>query len=243
MQPHIISKSDIHKIDFSKECVIIKEFFTSNECTEVSEFLKKFKKHNEENFKSDGENWHYTVKSNGNCFQTFIFNELCGISFLPLVNMYQSLFNLYIDLGECNNMNTFAKQIATNDFSTNKRIINPLVFSYPVGLSNFGWHKHDIRAQKFQLLANLSIPEFDYTGGETFVYMAEGKPDKQENSEEKCVIFDKKFDQGDIFSFPYDKWHKVNPTESSKVSNGQRTSMLMPLGARNSEQYKNEFLD
>ncbi len=196
-----------------------------------------------ENTRFRGENWHYYIREHGNFFDSFLFNGLAKLDYEPLTLAYKNLFNIYNLLGESTELNDFEKEISITDFNTNFRTINPLAFWYVNGQSKFSFHKHDIRNQKFQLLTNLTQPDIDYIGGETWVYMGNGKPNLYDkNLRDQCVIFGNEFEIGDTFSFPYDKWHKVNMSFDATCIGGARVSLLMPLGIRNSKEYKNEFL-
>lgn len=190
-----------------------------------------------------GENWHYIVKSNENYFDSFLFNDLEKLDFPALTSTYRKLFYYYQKLGEKTFYNDFEKEIGINDFKTDFKTINPLVFWYYNQKSVFNFHKHDIKNQRFQLLTNLTQPGYDYSAGETLVYMGEGKPDLKDDSlREKCIIFGDEFEIGDVFSFPYDRWHMVNKSFDCKYENGARVSLLMPLGMRNDQNSKNELL-
>jgi len=243
MKPKIVTLETINQVDPSCECFIIKNTLSKEICSALVEYLEKFANENAENLKFSGENWHYLVRSNNNFFNSFLFNDLSKLNFSLLTSAYKNLFNLYNKLGESTFHNDFQKEIKISDFVTNYRTINPLVFYYFNQKSQFGFHKHDIRNQKFQLLTNLTQPKYDYLGGETWVYMAQGKPDLNDIFlEEKCVVFGEEFEIGDTFSFPYDKWHKVERCFDASYKDGKRVSLLMPLGARNNKEYKNEVL-
>jgi len=243
MKPKIVTLDTLNKVDPSHDCFIIKESLPRKICTEIVAFLKEFSIKNAENERFRGENWHYIVRSHNNFFDSFLFNELSTLNFPLLTLAYKNLFDLYRNLGESTDLNNFEREITISDFKTDFRVINPLVFWYFNEKSQFGFHKHDMRNQKFQLLTNLTQPKHDYIGGQTWVYMGEGKPDLTDaHFEEKCVIFGDEFDIGDTFSFPYDKWHKVDRCFDAAYTNGNRVSLLMPLGFRNSEDYKNEVL-
>ena len=46
-------------------------------------------------------------------------------------------------------------------------------------------------------------------------------------------MFDHNFQKGDMLSFPYAKWHKVDPILKGKAGNlSKRVSILMPLHPR-----------
>jgi hypothetical protein len=243
MKPRIITSESLSDVDPSKECFVLKNSLDKNLCLEIVEFLKEFSKKHDENIRHNGENWHYFVRSNNNYFDSFLFNELCSLKFEPLIFAYKNLYNLYNLLGESTEINDFEKEIKISNFKTDFRIINPLVFCYFNEKSQFGFHKHDIRNQKFQLLTNLTQPNHDYLGGDTWVYMVDGKPDPNDvYLKEKCVIFDNEFELGDTFCFPYDKWHKVDQCFDASYKGGARFSLLMPLGVRNNEEYSNEII-
>ena len=242
MRPKIVTIETLQQVDPTKECFVIKKTLDEEICIKLVDYLRNFAKENKKNKKTKGENWHYSVNSNGNFFETFLFNDLAKLDFSLLTLAYKNLFDIYNILGEHTVINDFNKEITISDFFGDFRIINPLVFWYFNEKSDFGFHKHDIRNQKFQLLTNLTQPKYDYDSGETWVYMGDGKPNLYDKSlKEKCVIFGDEFEIGDTFSFPYDRWHKVVKCVDSAYKNGNRVSLLMPLGPRNNN-YKNEIL-
>jgi len=166
-----------------------------------------------------------------------------------LIGAYKKLFDIYNQLGEETDSNNFDIDCKNSEFITEYKIINPLVFWYYNNKSKFGFHKHDLRNQKFQLLLNLTQPGIDYIEGETLIYMGEGRPDlNSQNITEECCIFGSEFEAGDIFSFPYGLWHRVNMPKSivSKANSTEgcdaRVSLLMPLARRNAVGYSNEVI-
>lgn len=245
MKPKIININSLSSVDPTKDCFIIKDVLDPKICTQITNQLVKFSDDNPENFRVNGENWHYFVRSHGNYFDSFIFNDLDKLGSSELKFAFRMLYNLYKDFGASTFCSDFEKEIKISDFVTDYSVINPLVFRYFNEKSIFGFHKHDPRNQKFQLLMNLSSPGVDYVGGYTYVYMNDSKPNLDcIDYERDCVIFDEDFSIGDVFSFPYHLWHKVDmPLNSESVTGlGARFSLLMPLGHRNSEKYKNEVI-
>jgi hypothetical protein len=243
LKPTIISQSELNRVDPTKECFIIKNVMPVSDCYEIVEYLTLFSKEHEENKKVHGENWHYYVRTNGNFFDSFLFNELSRIESKTLIKAYKKLFDFYNLFGEKTELNNFEEETKISDFYTQYRIINPLVFYYFVQKSQFGFHKHDSRNQKFQLLMNLTQPGVDYIGGETWVYMGADKPNiKNPHLIDECIVFGKEFEIGDVYSFPYHLWHKVEMPLQAKSDINARVSLLMPLGVRNSSDYPNENL-
>jgi len=243
MKPKIITLDKLDTVDPASECFIVKNTLSKEECKSIVDFLHVFMMQNDENVRYRGENWHYFVRSNNNYFDSFLFNDLSSLGSSLLTSAYFNLFKLYNTLGESTFYNDFGREITISDFTTTFKVINPLVFWYLNSRSKFGFHKHDVRSQKFQLLTNLTQPGYDYLGGETWVYMSKGKPDLSDcNLKDKCVVFDEDFEIGDTFSFPYDRWHKVESSFDASYTGGKRISLLMPLGARNNTNYKNEYL-
>jgi hypothetical protein len=49
---------------------------------------------------------------------------------------------------------------------------------------------------------------------------------------EQVEIFSANFEKGDIFSFPYNLWHKVEPVMKGTGPLNARVSLLMPLHPR-----------
>ena len=93
------------------------------------------------------------------------------------------------------------------------------------------------------MLTNLAQPKHDYIGGEIWVYMGDSEPNLNDDFlEEKCVVLGDKFEIGDNFAFPYDKWHKVHENFNATYQNGRRISLLIPLACRNNEENKNKVL-
>ena len=243
MKPTIITIRELRSVNPSTDCFIIKNALPIDSCVRIVEFLNFFSANFAENVKSAGQNWRYFPKNNGNFFETYIFNELDLIDSAFLFEAFRRLFDLYNMLGEATFLNDFERETKISSFSTDFRIINPLVFRYPTEKSRFGFHKHDSRNQKFQLLTNLTMPGIDYVGGETWVYMQEGRPDIYDPKlSEKCVIFGEEFQMGDTLSFPYHYWHQVLTPKDAIYKGGKRISLLMPLGCRNSEDFPNEYL-
>jgi len=171
-------------------------------------------------------------------FQSFLFNELSKIDNLNIKCVYEKLWNIYQECGEPVDFHTFESAIRSID--NNCHHINPLVFRYFGESSNFGWHKHPGKNNRFQLLINLSRPGIDYTAGETMVWMGEGKPTFLEGTAaeakkiDEMEIFDSRFEQGDLFSFPYTKWHRVSKLGDFEELNKEqeRVSLLMPIARR-----------
>jgi hypothetical protein len=244
VKPLIVTLDTLSQVDPVRDCFIIKKVFDAEFCESISRFLIRFSAINPENHKVDGENWHYWVKTNGNSFDSFIFNSLDKLNERPLTDAYRKLFHIYTLLGESTHLKDFDKEIKIDDYHTDYRVINPLVFFYAVNSSNFNFHKHDSRNQKFQLLLNLTQPNIDYCNGKTWVYLEDGKPDPRDPSlVDKCCVFGDEFEAGDVFSFPYHRWHKVDkPTNAAASGINARISLLMPLGKRNSAEYPNEYL-
>jgi hypothetical protein len=167
MRPKIVTTQTLHLIDPAVDCFIIKNTLTKKMCCELVAYLKCFAYLNRDHSRVKGENWHYMLNVKDITFDYFTFNELEKLDFPLLTDAYQNLFNLYNILGEKTFYNDFKKEIKISDFATDFRTICPLVFWYFNGLSKFDFHKHDIRNQKFQLLTNLTQPNYDYIGGET----------------------------------------------------------------------------
>lgn len=239
-----VSYKDLGKValDPTRDCIVIRDVLNEGHCDYLVDFLTRFSKDNAPNQRLGGENWHYFVSSKGNSFDSFLFNNLKGLGDAKLTEAYGTLYKIYNVMGERTHYDNFELETGIDNVLEH-RMINPLVFYYPAETSNFGWHKHDIRNQKFQLLCNLTQPGIDYTQGETWIYMADGKPDPDDPKlKEKCVVFGNNFEKGDVFSFPFQCWHKVLPTKKGESKTNARVSLLMPLAARSGE-YKNEYLD
>jgi len=233
-----ISLEQLSAVDPDRECFIIKSVIAPPTCRAIVKFLDHFSSLAAPNERCGSENWWYDVSDRGNSFRSFMFYELGQVGSPDLLETYRTIFNLYRHFGEAGELEGFDQLISDSSFTTNYRTINPLVFSYPCGTSNFGWHRHDARNQRFQLLLNVTAPNRDYRGGETLVYMGDGRP---ELADDGYVCFGEEFSLGDIFSFPYDRWHKVNPTSQAGGA-GKRVSVLMPLAVRNNPEYRNEYL-
>jgi hypothetical protein len=166
-----------------------------------------------------GENWHYTVKKEGISFESFLFNDLNQLSNPVLSQFYRKLFELYVVFGESFPLKAFEEQAGpVSDPET--KVIRPAVFWYPAGVGEFAWHQHPGDYQNFQLLTNLTRPHIDYNGGETRVRMSEALTE----------TFNDRFEQGDVFSFPYTRWHMVSPVLAGTSGLNARVSLLMPLG-------------
>ena len=234
----IISKPDLNTVNAEHECFIIKNVFHPDHCDDLLIFLDNFSKSNANNEKYMGENWHYWVTANGNNFDSFLFQNLNGIEFPLIKNFYREIFSLYKSLGEKTYYDDFNKECGLQEDAV--KMINPLIFWYKAGLSKFGWHKHPSSNQKFQLLSNLTSPGIDYTGGETYIYMGDGPP--EQGNLDNCEIFGFQFEKGDVFSFPYDRWHKVNSIQNGSGGWQSRVSLLMPLGKRSGGDL-NEYID
>jgi len=209
----------IDNADPSQSPFIIKRFVSRELCDdavkEIGGYLNAFKC-NERFF---GENWHYKVKKNDTEFNSFLFNSLGSLpqSILPII--YEKIFYAYQKLGDD----------IPNDFSSHLqqgiegKTINPLVFWYPYGVGKFDWHQHPPTWQKFQLLINLTQPITDYDGGFTHV----------ELEKNNIEVFDHNFEKGDMFCFPYTKWHKVDPILKGSIGEpSKRIALLMPLHPR-----------
>ena len=100
--------------------------------------------------------------------------------------------------------------------------LNPLVFEYLIP-SEFGWHAHSARYQKFQLVMNLTSPGRDYESAVFEVAF---------NASTSWKLT--KHPQGSVFSFPYPYAHRV--TRIKPVSDPcviQRyVHLLMPIHPR-----------
>ncbi len=224
----IIKLSELNSVDPRKECFIVKNFFDKKRCETLLNFLSEFSKSHSDNEKVNGENWHYWVTSRGNSFDSFLFNQLGTLGFDELTESYRDIWKVYQHFGEKTFVNNFDEEI--NVVRDDVKTIQPLVFSYKSNQGKFDWHKHPSGNNSFQLLVNLTKFGTDYTGGETIIYNGEGKP--SEDFLKNSDIFDSNFDQGDMFSFPYTRWHKVNPVFAGKGGIDFRVSMLMPLAMR-----------
>ena len=183
-------------------------------------YLKEILKSQEQNKPFEGNNWHYDVKKVDTYFHSFLFNELSLVTCTSLLNAYKSIFEYYKFLGQ-DIEGEFFHHIGS-PLPENSKTINPLVFWYPAGIGKFDWHQHPPQYQKFQLLLNLTQPNFDYVGGQTHVKL----------NEEQVEIFDENFEKGDVFSFPYNLWHKVEPIKESISPLKARVSLLMPIHPR-----------
>jgi len=244
IKPKIITIDKIGKIDPKNDCFIIKKYIDKELCFKLKEYTLSLKKKYAPNEKFEGENWYYKVSKNRTEFIHYMFNELEVIKNKKLTSVYKKIFDLYALLGEFTHYNNFESEIKIKDSHTEYKIINPLIFHYENNKSIFEFHKHDARTQAFQLLVNLSQPGVDYNEGETIVYMQDKRPDILNNKDlyENSCVFGDEFEMGDLFSFPYNKWHMVKtPVSCSEESSG-RMSLLMPLSRRNNENYKNEYL-
>jgi len=118
----------------------------------------------------------------------------------------------WASVGECHRSGEF----------TSGAFLNPLVFEYRIP-SEFGWHAHSARYQKFQLVMNISSPGFDYASS-TF-----------EVAFNASASWKLRFHpQGGVFSFPYPYAHRV--TEIKPLSEpcvAQRyVHLLMPIHPR-----------
>jgi len=213
--------------------------FSQESCEKLLRYLENFSKNNADNIRAYGDNWHYWATSHGTNFDSFLFQNLNGLPDNVLIkSFYRKLYDIYADLGEETYYKDFDYECGISENSV--KTINPLVFWYKAALSRFGWHKHPAENQKFQLLCNLTKPGVDYSGGETFVYMGEGTPDPEKMDD--CEVFDSIFEQGDVFSFPYHRWHKVNPVLKGTGGWESRVSLLMPLSKREGGAL-NEYID
>jgi len=212
-------ESAIESIRPFESTFIVKQFITRKLCddalNEIEGYLKKY----ESNERFFGENWHYKVKKHDTEFYSFIFNSLDALPQGVLLKIYEKIFNAYKQLGD-DISNDFAFHLQQN---VKGKTINPLVFWYPHGVGKFDWHQHPPTWQKFQLLINLTQPSVDYDGGHTHI----------ELDKNNIEVFDHNFKKGDMFCFPYTKWHKVDPILKGSVGNSsKRVSLLMPLHPR-----------
>lgn len=83
-------------------------------------------------------------------------------------------------------------------------------------------HDYPPGNQASQLLLYLTQFGHDYTGGWTHITMPDGSTE----------TFDDRLEKGDIFSFPYDLWHKVDDIMLGPSELGARVALLMPLHPR-----------
>lgn len=229
-----IGINELNLINPLEECFVIKNFIPKEWCESIINFLKLIKNSHLPNQRYSGDNWYYIVNKNETYFDSFIFNELFNIKCEQLVETYQKLFQLYKLLGE--ELDGDWQTFLFNNAPANHKTINPLIFSYPAGIGKFEPHQHPDIFQKFQLLINLTEPGLDYKGGFTHIQM----------NDKKIDTFDHNFKQGDLFSFPYNKWHSVDPILDGCSTLNSRISLLMPLHPRsgiqtnyNSESEKN----
>jgi hypothetical protein len=216
----IISIDELGSIDAKKECFIIKNAFPKTSCDKIVTYLQHKLSSTRPNEKFEGNNWHYTVDKKNTYFHSFILNELSKTSSPELNSAYKKLFELYANLGE--KIQGQFEDLYGNTDATDVKTINPLVFVYPAGTGTFDWHQHPPEFQSFQLLMNLTQPNLDYSGGHTHVKI----------NAELTDIFDSNFEKGDVFSFPYDRWHKVDPIFPGQGELKARISLLMPLHPR-----------
>ena len=234
----IITINELDKVDPANECFIIKKVFDINRCDTLLKYLSDFSNSNPDNARQGGENWHYWVTSHGNNFDSFLFQDLNGLNYPLIKEFYRQLFHIYGKLGEHTHYNDFDMECSLQEDYV--KTINPLIFWYKAGISKFGWHKHPADNQKFQLLCNLTVPGVDYSGGETLIYMGKDKPTP--NNLDECETFGANFEKGDVFGFPYSKWHKVNDVKAGAGGITSRVSLLMPL-AKRKDGGMNEYID
>lgn len=212
-------QSAVDNIDPSETPFIIKQFINRELCDDaVNEIEGYFNTYaSNENF--FGENWHYKVDKYDTEFISFLFNSLGSLPQSALPNIYNEIYNAYQSLGD-DIPNDFLSHLKQG---VKGKTINPLVFWYPHGVGKFDWHQHPPTWQKFQLLVNLTQPLIDYEGGYTHVELENKHID----------VFDHNFKKGDMFCFPYTKWHKVDPILKGSVGDAsKRISLLMPLHPR-----------
>jgi len=216
----IIQSSQLSEVNPISECFIVKNVIDESECDKIINYLNDKLNSLEENQKFEGDNWYYDVKKSDTYFHSFLFNQLSSVNCPAIVGAYKKLFEYYKFLGQ--DIEGDFEYHMGNDFSEDIKTINPLVFWYPAGVGRFDWHQHPPQYQKFQLLLNLTQPNLDYVGGHTHVKL----------NEAQVEIFDENFEKGDVFSFPYTLWHKVEPVIQSISALKARVSLLMPVHPR-----------
>ena len=79
----------------------------------------------------------------------------------------------------------------------------------------------------------MTQPGVDYLGGETLI-LTKKKISKEIIKNNTISVNSEVFSIGDLYSFPGNAWHRVNPAKSSNNTAGHnaRISLLMPLALR-----------
>lgn len=216
----IIQSSQLAEVNPTLECFIVKNVIADLECEKIIAYLSEKLNSFEENQKFEGNNWYYDAKKEDTYFHSFLFNQLSTVSCISIIDAYKKLFEYYKFLGQ--DIEGNFEYHMSSDLLEHVKTINPLVFWYPAGVGRFDWHQHPPQYQKFQLLLNLTQPNLDYVGGHTHVKL----------NEDQVEIFNENFGKGDVFSFPYTLWHKVEPVLKSVGALKARVSLLMPLHPR-----------
>ena len=209
----------VESVNPCKTPFIVKGYVDKDKCDKVLAEVGSFHERYSDNEKFFGENWFYEVNKHDTQFHSFMFNNLIGLPNGELIKIFEKLFNAYVALGQ-DIQGNYDNHLSGN---VSGETINPLVFWYPHGVGKFDWHQHPPKWQNFQLLVNLTQPVDDYEGGFTHIEMDDGH----------IEIFDHQFEKGDMFSFPYTFWHKVDPIKmGKKEEESKRVSLLMPIHPR-----------
>lgn len=203
---------------------IVKGVLSPQLCDEVVSAVKAWAGEREANA-GRGENWWYRVSKEGSEFDSFMFWEM---ERLQPPNLREKLQFVYSKLFEahvfCGTLPSTARFHELLSHSGDQPALEPLIFHYQPGTGKFQRHAHQPGYQKTQVLINLTKRGRDYAGGETLIEEADGN----------VVELGEKFDQGDLFSFPYPLFHSVNPVAAPANPNGiGRMSILMPFHPRN----------
>jgi len=219
----VISQHELGTVDPKAECFIVKNTLPTADCDAIVATLKQALTDKAPNERFSGNNWYYNVSKQGTHFHSFLLNDIASLQCPPTLKAFETLYRFYQALGD-DIRGDFHEHTQT-ELPADQKTINPLVFWYPTGTGCFDWHQHPPVHQKFQLLINLTQPGIDYHGGHTHVRL----------TDEETAVFDAAFEKGDMFSFPYDRWHKVEPIEcadTTEASLQARISLLMPLHPR-----------
>lgn len=216
------SLTELSNASSSNVCVI-KNVVHSSTCDELVRELLAWRDGKPQN-EDRGANWWYQVAKGDSQFSSFLFYRLPELEPVSLrdklLSVYRKLFDAHVLCG------TLPADAIFEDYLEDRGeqpSFEPLVFFYDVGAGKFERHAHSPGYQNTQVLINLTKRNRDYAGGETIIEEPEGN----------IVELGEVFDQGDMFSFPYALYHRVNRVEPANHASGLgRMSILMPFNAR-----------
>ena len=221
-----------NKSPLFENCSILKNVFNPNKCDVLLDKINHLRNNHDQHKEVTLTKFNYD-KTSMNYYQ-FNFTDSDNF-FDDFIEAYNFLLKIYKKNGFNSPWNSIRH--CHQNKGNHSYFLNPQIFEY-IPPSNFDWHLHKPKYQKFQLVINLSKRNRDYKSS-LFEIM------KDETSSWKITEEHK---QGSIMSFPYDKPHrvtKIKPLQEKSSIIQRHVHLVMPIhpkeGFEGSFVYLNDF--